>query len=56
MGTRRLATKTATELRPPPLYPPAPAETRDGAGFARGAVHCVHARTGTKKKKEKREK
>ena len=29
----------------PPLCPPAPADTRDGAGLARGAVLWVHTRT-----------
>ena len=36
----------------PLLYPPAPADTRDGAGLARGTVLRVHART----RNERREK
>ena len=43
MHTRRLATKTFQ--RPPPLYPPAPADARDGAALARGTVFWVNART-----------
>ena len=35
----------------PPLYPPAPADTRDGAGLARGAVLRVHARTPNERRK-----
>ena len=37
----------------PPLYPPAPADTRDGAGLARGAVLWVHthAHKTTRRKK-----
>ena len=39
----------------PPLYPPAPAGTRDGAGLARGAMLWVHARTqDERRKKEKK--
>ena len=36
----------------PPFYPPAPADTRDGAALARGAALWVHARTQKKKKKK----
>ena len=36
----------------PPLYPPAPADTRDDAGLARGAVLGVHARTRHERRKE----
>ena len=46
IGTWRLDTKTATPVRPTPLHPPAPADTRrDVAGLARGAVLWVHTRT-----------
>ena len=45
MHTRRLVTKTATAILPTLLYPPAPADTRDGVALARGAVLWVHART-----------
>ena len=38
----------------PTLYPPASADTRDGAGRARGAVLWVHARTRNKRRKEKK--
>ena len=39
----------------PPLYPPPPADTRDGAVLARGAVLGVHVRTpNERRKKEKR--
>ena len=55
MGTRRLANKTATALRPLPAHPPASADTRDGAGLARGAALWVHARTQNERRiKEKR--
>ena len=53
MSTRRLATKTATALpATPPLYPPAPADTRDGTVHARVAVLWVHARTRNRKGKK----
>ena len=43
------ATSMPRKRRPrsvqPPLYPPAPADTRDCAGLARGAVLWVHAST-----------
>ena len=42
--------EVATQVRghkavSPPPYPPAPADIRDGAGLARGAVLGEHART-----------
>ena len=50
--TRRLGTKSATALLATPLYPPAHAVTRDGAGLACGAVLGVHARTRNERRKK----
>ena len=54
MHTRRLATKTRPRSFQPPLYPPAPADTREGTVLARVAVLWVHARTQSKTKNNKK--
>ena len=50
--TRRLGTKAATRSLQHPLYPPAPADTRDGAGLTRDAVLGVHTRTRNERRKK----
>ena len=50
-----MPTKAATALlATPPLCPPAPDDTRDGAGIARGAVLRVHAGTLNERRKNKK--